>query len=35
MQLAWVNRAEHPWEHAPLQPHLTVPDLLALCQAFG
>lgn len=34
MQLAWVNRGEHAWEHAPLQPHLTVPDLLALCQAF-
>ena len=35
MQLAWVNRADHPWEHAPLQPHLTVSDLMALCQAFG
>ena len=35
MQLAWVNRAEHPWEHAPLQPHITVPDLLVLCRALS
>lgn len=35
MQLAWVNRAEHPWEHAPLQPHITVIDLLMLCRALS
>ena len=33
MQLAWLNRAGHPWEHAPLVPHLTVGDLHALCRA--
>lgn len=33
MQMAWVNRGGHAWEHAPLQPHITVCDLLALCQA--
>lgn len=33
MQLAWVNRDGHTWDHAPLQPHITVPDLLALCHA--
>lgn len=35
MQLAWVNRAEHPWEHAPLQPNITVTDLLVLCRALS
>jgi putative hydrolase of the HAD superfamily len=35
MQLAWVNRADHPWEHAPLQPHITVTDLLVLCRALS
>lgn len=35
MQLAWVNRAEHPWEHAPLQPNITVTDLLVLCRALA
>jgi putative hydrolase of the HAD superfamily len=33
MQLAWVNRQGHAWDHAPLQPHLTVRDLGALCDA--
>ncbi len=33
MQLAWVNRAGHPWDHAPLQPQLTLADLHALCDA--
>ena len=33
MQIAWVNRDGHPWDHAPLQPHITVTDLLALCRA--
>ena len=32
MQVAWLNRGGHPWEHAPLQPHTTVPDLLTLCR---
>ncbi len=35
MQLAWVNRDNHPWDHAPLQPHITVADLLALCRALS
>jgi HAD superfamily hydrolase (TIGR01549 family) len=35
MQLAWVNRGEHPWDHAPLQPHITVADLLVLCRALS
>ena len=35
MQLAWVNRAGHAWEHAPLAPHITVTELLALCRALG
>lgn len=33
MQLAWLNRAGHAWEHSPLAPHLTVGDLHALCRA--
>ena len=33
MQLAWLNRDHHPWDHAPLRPHITVHNLLALCQA--
>lgn len=33
MQLAWVNRESQRWELAPLQPHITVNNLLALCQA--
>ncbi len=33
MQLAWLNRERQAWHHAPLQPHLTVHDLLALCRA--
>lgn len=35
MQLAWVNREGHAWEHAPLAPHITVSELLALCRALG
>lgn len=35
MQVAWINRANHAWSHAPLQPHLTLPDLCALCDALG
>ncbi|MBL8390227.1 MAG: HAD-IA family hydrolase [Hydrogenophaga sp.] len=35
MQLAWVNRGGHAWDHAPLAPHLTVGDLHALCRALG
>lgn len=31
LQVAWVNRDGQPWEHAPLQPHTTVPDLMTLC----
>ncbi|MGC4396157.1 HAD family hydrolase [Hydrogenophaga sp. T2] len=31
LQVAWVNRDGREWEHAPLQPHLTVPDLMSLC----
>jgi FMN hydrolase / 5-amino-6-(5-phospho-D-ribitylamino)uracil phosphatase len=32
MQLAWVNREGQAWAHAPLRPHATVRDLLALCR---
>ena len=35
MQLAWLNREEQRWDHAPLLPHITVSNLLALCQALG
>ncbi|MGE0100255.1 MAG: HAD family hydrolase [Hydrogenophaga sp.] len=35
MQVAWLNRGGHAWEHAPLQPHTTVPDLMALCRQLG
>ena len=35
MQLAWLNRTEQPWAHAPLQPHLNVTDLLVLCRALS
>jgi FMN hydrolase / 5-amino-6-(5-phospho-D-ribitylamino)uracil phosphatase len=35
MQVAWVNRANLPWDHAPLQPHTTVADLMALCRQIG
>lgn len=35
MQLAWLNRTEQAWAHAPLQPHLNVTDLLALCRALS
>jgi putative hydrolase of the HAD superfamily len=32
MQMAWVNRAGHPWEHPAHQPHVTVPELRSLCE---
>jgi putative hydrolase of the HAD superfamily len=32
MQFAWVNRAGHPWDHAPHQPHLTIADLNTLVE---
>ena len=35
MQVAWINREGHAWEHAPLRPHTTVPDLLQLCRELG
>lgn len=35
MQVAWVNRTGLSWEHAPLQPHTTVADLMALCRQIG
>jgi putative hydrolase of the HAD superfamily len=35
MQLAWVNREGQAWAHAPLAPHITVYELLALCRALG
>lgn len=35
MQLAWVNRTDHRWEHEPLQPHLTINDLRDLCRALS
>lgn len=35
MQVAWVNRAGHPWPHAPYQPHVIVADLQALCQCLA
>lgn len=35
MQLAWLNREGQPWAHAPLRPHATVADLLALCRQLG
>lgn len=35
MQVAWLNRAGNTWDHAPLQPHATVSDLLALCRQIG
>jgi putative hydrolase of the HAD superfamily len=35
MQLAWLNRGRHEWPHPPLQPHLTVADLLVLCEHLG
>lgn len=31
LQVAWLNRSGAPWEHAPLSPQLTVPDLMSLC----
>lgn len=35
MQMAWLNREGRAWDHAPLQPHLTVQDLTELCLALG
>ena len=35
MQLAWINRSGHTWGHAPLQPHITLADLGALCDTLG
>ncbi len=35
MQLAWINRSGHTWDHAPLQPHVTLTDLRVLCDALG
>ena len=32
MQVTWLNRGGHAWDHAPLQPHITVTDLMALCR---
>lgn len=31
LQVAWLNREGAAWEHAPMQPQLTVPDLMSLC----
>jgi len=31
MQMAWVNRGEHAWEHASHEPHVTVTELRSLC----
>ena len=31
MQMAWVNRGGHVWDHAPHQPHVTVTGLRSLC----
>lgn len=35
MQVAWVNRAGHAWPDEAKAPHLSVPDLVALCEALG
>lgn len=36
MQMAWVNREGHAWPEGSLhQPHVTVPQLRALCELFG
>ena len=31
MQVAWLNREGHAWNHGDTRPHLEVPDLHALC----
>lgn len=31
LQVAWLNRDGHAWDHAPLAPHTTVADLMTLC----
>lgn len=35
MQVAWINRGEAEWPHAPREPHLQVVDLMALCRRLG
>ena len=35
MQVAWLNRGGHAWTHESHAPHVTVTDLLALCQRLG
>lgn len=32
MQMAWVNRGGHAWEHPVHVPHVTVADLRSLCE---
>jgi putative hydrolase of the HAD superfamily len=32
MQMAWVNRERHTWNHAPLAPHVIVTELRSLCE---
>lgn len=32
MQMAWVNRGCHAWEHEPHAPHVTVTELRTLCE---
>ena len=34
MQVAWVNRGDQAWTHAPHRPHITVKSLQALCARF-
>lgn len=35
MQMAWLNRAGKPWDHAAAQPHLTLASLAELASHFG
>ena len=35
LQVAWINRTGLTWDHAPLQPHTTVADLMDLCRQIG
>lgn len=35
LQVAWINRTGLSWDHAPLQPHTTVADLMHLCRQIG
>jgi FMN phosphatase YigB (HAD superfamily) len=32
MQMAWVNRGGHAWEHPVHAPHVTVAELRSLCE---